>query len=32
MTSDNFSKVVATVGEDKLEAVLNVPGSKREEF
>ena len=32
MTSDNFSKVVATVGEDKLEAVLNVTGSKMEEF
>ena len=32
MTSDNISKVVATVGEDDLGAVLNVPGSKREEF
>ena len=32
MTSDNISKVVATVGEDKLGDVLNVPQSKREEF
>ena len=32
MTIDNFSKVVATVGENILEAVLNVPGSKRGEF
>ena len=32
MTSDNISKVVATVGEDELGAVLNVPLSKREEF
>ena len=32
MTSDNISKVVATVGEDKLGDVLNVPLSKREEF
>ena len=32
MTSDNISKVVATVGEDKLGDVLYVPESKREEF
>ena len=32
MTSDNISKVVTTVGEDKLEGLLNVPESKREEF
>ena len=32
MTSDNISKVVATVGEDKLEGVLDLPKSKREEF
>ena len=32
MTSDNISKVVATVGEDRLGDVLNVPESKREEF
>ena len=32
MTSDNISKVVATVGEYELEAVLNVPGSRREKF
>jgi hypothetical protein len=32
MTSDNISKVVATVGEDELGNVLNVPKSKREEF
>ena len=32
MTSNNISKVVATGGENKLEAVLDVPGSKREEF
>ena len=32
MTSDNISKVVATVGEDKLGEVLGVPESKREEF
>ena len=32
MTSDNISKVVATVGEDRLEVVLDVPVSKREEF
>ena len=32
MTSDNISKVVTTLGEDKLENVLNVPESKREEF
>ena len=32
MTSDNISKVVATVGEDKLGEVLDVSESKREEF
>ena len=32
MTSDNISKVVATLREDKLGDVLYVPGSKREEF
>ena len=33
MTSDNISKVVATLGENELrQFVLNVPGSKREEF
>ena len=32
MTSDNISKVVATVGEDDLGNVLDVPRSKREEF
>ena len=32
MTSDNISKVVATVGEDKLGDALYVPMSKREEF
>ena len=32
MTSDNISKVVATVGEDELVDVLNVPFSKWEEF
>ena len=32
MTSDNISKVVATVGEDKLGFVLDVPKSKRKEF
>ena len=32
MTSDNISKVVATVGDDDLEAVLQIPQSKREEF
>jgi hypothetical protein len=32
MTSDNISKVVATVGEDELGFVLDVPRSKREEF
>ena len=32
MTSDNFSKVVATLGENKLGEILNIPGSKREEF
>ena len=32
MTSDNISKVVATLGEDKLENVLDVPVNKREEF
>ena len=32
MTSDNISKVVATLGEDILGVVLNVPGSKRKEF
>ena len=32
MTSDNISKVVATLGEDELRAVLEVPESKREEF
>ena len=32
MTSDNISKVVATLGEDKLGDVLLVPWSKREEI
>ena len=32
MTSDNISKVVATLGEGELGVVLDVPGSKREEF
>ena len=32
MTSDNISKVVATLGDDELGDVLNVPESKREEF
>lgn len=32
MTSDNISKVVATLGEDEMGHVLDVPGSKREEF
>ena len=32
MTSDNISKVVATLEEDKLGVVLYVPESKREEF
>ena len=32
MTSDNISKVVASVGEDELVVVLNVPESKRKEF
>ena len=32
MTSDNISKVVATLGEDELVDVLNVPFSKWEEF
>ena len=32
MTSDNISKVVATVGDDKLGDVLEVPRSKRKEF
>ena len=32
MTSDNISKVVATLGGDKLEDVLNMPWSKRDEF
>ena len=32
MTSDNISKVVATLGEDKLRDVLNVPEIKSEEF
>ena len=32
MTSDNISKVVATVGEDELGDVLVVPQSKRKEF
>ena len=32
MISVNISKVVATVGDDKLGGVLNVAGSKREEF
>ena len=32
MTSDNISKVVATLQEDKLGDVLDVPGSKRKEF
>jgi hypothetical protein len=32
MTSDNISKVVATVGEDELGDVLYVPWSKSEEF
>ena len=32
MTSDNISKVVATVREDKLVYVLDVPRSKRKEF
>ena len=32
MTSDNISKVIATVGEDDLRDVLVVPWSKREEF
>ena len=32
MTNDNISKVVTTVGEDKLGGVLNVAKSKREEF
>ena len=32
MTSDIISKVVATLGEDKLGVVLDVPESKREEF
>ena len=32
MTSDNISKVVATVGEDELGDVLNVPWSKSSKF
>ena len=32
MTSDNISKVVATLGEDELETVLHVPVNKSEEF
>ena len=32
MSSDNISKVMATVGEDELEGVLEVPRSKRNEF
>ena len=32
MTSDNISKVVTTLKEDKLGDVLVVPASKREEF
>jgi hypothetical protein len=32
MTSDNISKVVATLGEDELGGVLNVPESKMKEF
>lgn len=32
MTSDNISKVVATLEGDKLGDVLNVPLSKRKEF
>ena len=32
MTSDNISKVVATLREDELGGVLYVPLSKREEF
>ena len=32
MTSDNISKVVTIIGEDKLEDVLVVPESKMEEF
>ena len=32
MTNDNISKVVATVGENELGAVLNVAMSKMEEF
>jgi hypothetical protein len=32
MTSDDISKVVATLGEDKLGGVLDVPETKREEF
>ena len=32
MTSDNISKVVASVGEEKLRAVLNVPVSKIKKF
>ena len=32
MTSDNISKVVATVGEDKLGDVLDVPWSKKKEL
>jgi hypothetical protein len=32
LTSDNISKVVTTVGEDKLGYVLSVPLSKRVEF
>ena len=32
MTRDNISKVVATLGEDKLEDALDVPWSKSKEF
>ena len=32
MTSDNISKVVATLGEDELGDVLDVPRSKRKKF
>ena len=32
MTSENISKVVATLGDDKLGDVLDMPGSKGKEF
>ena len=32
MTGDIISKVVATLGEDKLGVILDVPESKRKEF